>query len=514
MGLKFAQNPVLANSTPSATLEAASKGYVDTQVAAGASGLGGWVDCSAMTTAAAINAAADPAVCGANATIWLGPGTIDINATLIVYGGQTWLGAGGRGIHTTLRAVSGLGAGLPIMAADGWYNNATDADEPVTIRGILFDLNGQTGRHGLVIYNFWSWVDDCQFSNHSGTGIAGLHPTDLARNGTTQSTNSHSENRYTACRFDDGLLGAMGIWSETVNSISNQDGHLTDCFFAGQSGASILIERAAGWTIQNNHLYGCGDNAIDLNRCYATKVIGNYVEDFGDNNVTTGPTGGYYSGISMSQVLDGKPSICALNTVEVKAAATPAYNQLRGISARAGSGQNDARLNVVGNAVTLSGVATNTRAYYFGEGADTGRTLNLMFSGNLGDPRGSFPTYIDRAQATVRMIKDPPFVRSYTGVTGTITIDSEFETIQDFTCTGAVTVNPPSALPTNREPLRLQFYCPTTGRTITFNASIRLSTGITSRAFAVPANESLFLALEYSDLLTDWIITAATISAN
>jgi hypothetical protein len=507
---KFSANPLLANSAPSTALEAASKGYVDSV----AGKLGGWVDCSAMTTASAINAAADPAVCGTNATIWLGPNTKTIDATLIVYPGQTWLGGGGRETHTILSAGASLGAGLPIMASAGWYNNGASADAGVLIRGILFDLNGRTNRHGLIIYNYWSWVDDCQFTGHSGTGIAGLHPTDKARNGTTISSNSHSENRYTACRFDNGLLGAMGIWSETNNGISNQDAHLSDCFFSGQTGYAVKVDRAAGWTIENNHLYGCGDNAFDLTNCYATKVIGNYIEDYGQNNVTTGPTGGYYSGINMATILDGKPSICALNTIEQKSPTTPAYNSSRGITARAGSGQNDARLVLIGNTISLAGSATVTEGLHLGEGADTGRTLNLMMAGNQLDPWGSFATPVNKANTTVRIKKDYTPVRAYTGVTGTITLDNEFEMVQNFTCTGDVTANLPGSNVNARdgEPMQLRFLASGAQRIITLNASAALSTGITSRAFTVPSGKVLFLALEWSSLLTAYVITAATIS--
>jgi hypothetical protein len=513
MPLKFAQNPVLANSTPSAVLEAASKGYVDGKAVP----LGSYVDCSAMTTAAAINAAADPASAGTNATIWLGPGTKTIDATLIVYPGQTWLGAGGRGVHTVLSAGASLGAGLPIMASNGWYNNGASADSGVVIRGIEFDLNGRTNRHGLVLYNYWSWVDDCQFTGHSGTNIAGLHPTDKARNGTTISSNSHSENRYTACRFDNGLLGAMGIWSETNNGISNQDAHLSDCFFAGQTGAAIKVDRAAGWTIENNHLYGCGDNAMELANCYATKIIGNYIEDFGQNNVTTGPTGGYYAGINMATILDGKPSICALNTVEQKSPVTPAYNSSRGIAARAGSAQNDARLVLIGNSVSLAGSATVTEGFHLGEAADTGRTLNLVMSGNQLDPYGSFAQPVNKANATVRIKKDAPGVRSYAAVSGTVTLDNEFEMVQNFTCTGNVTsVDPPASNVNARdgEPFQLRFLASGGTRTVTFNASMRTSTGVTRGPYSIASGEILAVAIEYSSLVTDYIITAATISAN
>lgn len=471
--------------------------------------LGGWVDCSEMTTATAINAAANPSACGANATIWLGPGTKVIDAPLLVWEGQTWLGAGGREVHTTLQAGSGLGAGLPIMCAEGWYNNAGDADTGVQIRGIRFDCNAKTGRPGLIVYNYWSWFDDLQFVNGDGA-TAHLLVTDVNR-GATNSSNSHSENRFTGLRFDTSTGGCDHFKTVTANGISNQDGHLSDSFFAGSSGMAITIARAAGWTVQNNHIYACGENAIDLNNCYATKCINNYVEDFGKNNNTTGPTGGYYAGISMS-VLDGKPSVCALNSIEQKSPTTPAYNSSRGISARAGSGQNDARLAIVGNTISLSGSATNTEGFHLGEGGDTGRTLNLVMSGNQLDPWGSFAQPVNKANSTVRIKKDYTPVRAYTGVTGTITLDNEFEMAQNFTCTGDVTVNLPGSNVNARdgEPMQLRFLASGAQRTITLNASVVLSTGLASRAFIVPSGKVLAVALEWMSLLGAYVLVAAT----
>lgn len=478
--------------------------------------LGGWVDCSQLTTAAAINAAANPAVAGDNATIWLGPRAtpLVVDETLIVWGGQTWLGAGGRELHTTLQAGPSLPAGHPIMAAEGWFNDAPDADEPITVRGIKFDLNGMTGRSGLIIYNFWSWVDDCQFSDADGAEVANLLQTDVSRNGTV-SANSHSENRYTGLRFDGSFNGARHFYSVTTNGISNQDGHIADSFFAGSSGPAIHITRAAGWSVENNHLYGVGDNAIYLQNCYATKVLSNYIEDFGRNNVTTGMTNGYYSGIGMS-ILDGKPSIVALNTVSlVEPDPAPLYNRATCIGVRAGVGQMDARVVVMGNALALDGdaVGTNSEAFRIGEGGDTGRLLHVTFEGNQIDPRGGFASQIFRSNSTTRIIKDPVMVRSFTGVTGAVTLDAEFETVQNYTCTGDVTVSPPTTLHSDREPIRLAFLASGGARNITFAGTIRTSTGITSRTFAVPSGQILLAAIEYSSLVGAYTLTAATVSA-
>jgi parallel beta-helix repeat protein len=476
---------------------------------------GGVIDCSAMTTAAEVNAAANPATAGPNATIWLGPRDtpLDVTEPLIVHGGQTWLGAGGRELHTTVRAAVGLGAGLPIMCSEGWFNDADDADEPIIVRGIRFDLNGLTDRCGLIVYNFWSWVDDCQFSDADGD-CANLLVTDSSRDGSA-SANSHSENRFTALRFDGSFNGARHLYSVTTNGLSNQDGHLADSFFAGSDGPAIHITRAAGWTVENNHLYGCGDNAIYLQNCYATKVINNYIEDFGRNNVTTGPTNGYYSAIGAS-ILDGKPSIIALNTVSLVEPDDPvAWNRATCIGVRAGTGQLDARITLVGNTIAAdgaTGVVTNSEAFRIGEGGDTGRLLSVTWAGNQITPRAQFASVIFRSNSTTRIVRDPPWVRSYSGVIGAITLDAGFESLQNFTCVGDVTVSPPTTLVVDRDVLRLAFLAFGGDSDIEFASSILTSTGL-GLSYTVPAGEVLLAAVEYSVLVGAWVLTAATVSA-
>lgn len=476
--------------------------------------MGGWVDCSAMTTVTEINAAAAAAPAGS--TIWLGPrpasSPLVVDATLIVQERQRWLGAGGRNGLTVLEAAAGLGSGLPMMASIGWYNNAPDADEGIWIEGIKFDLNAKTGRHGLVVYNFWSSFTDLHFVDGDGSASHALHVTDRARDTTTISSNSHSENRFWALRFDNTTGGAAQFYAESNNNISNQDGHLTDSFFAGADGPCVFIGRAAGWTVENNHLYGVGTNGIDLLNCYATKCIGNYVKDFGTNNVAAA----FYSGISMT-MLSGKPSICANNSVTLDEPTTALYTRAVCISVRAGSAQTDARVAVVGNAVSIEvDDLLASEAFRIGEAGDTGRTLYFSFVGNLLNDRDNFVSQIFRSNGSTRQMKDAPGVRAYTGVTGTHTLDNECEMIQNFTVTGNVEIDPPASNVHARdgEPFQLCFLASGGTRTITFDATMRTSTGVTRGPHSVASGEVLRAAVEWSSLVTDYIITAVTVSAN
>lgn len=479
---------------------------------------GGWVDCSGMTTAAEVNAAAAAAAAGS--TIWLGarPASAPLvcNETLIVRPFQRWLGAGGRQMLTVIQAGASLPAGAPLMAALGWTTSGNVADDPIHVSGIHFDLAGRTGRHGLVVFNFWSHFEDLQFAGVTGSTACCIRVTDRASDG-SDSSNSHSENTFVRIRVNGTSGGAHGFWAESNNGLSNQDGHLVDSFFAGVTGYACYIGRAAGWTVENNHFYGTGENAIELGACYATKVIGNYVEDFGANNATTGPVSGYYTGINMT-FLDGRGSVLANNSVSLLQP-TPTWsgNRLVAIGLRAGSGQLDAAVVVSGNNVTHANPAASgatTQAFRVGEGGDSGRMLHVRWAGNGIHPRAEFTTPIDRHEPTTRVWStDEPFARAYSGVTGTWTLDA-YECTRRVT--GTLTGDTTLAAPTNGSDgveIQLVLWASGAQRILTFDAGLERLGGVLA-SYTIPSGRKARVSLRCStvDGTTDWIVEAAGVT--
>lgn len=350
---------------------------------------------------AAINASA------AGFTVWFPGGTYRVSSTIRLAPRRRYVGAGGRAGLSTIKAAAGLTGGA-VMAAVGWYNNATLCDEPIVVDGLQIDGSSVAGAHGLVIYNFWSRVHDVQVINISGAAAAAILATDVGRNGTTVTTNSHSENTFERIRISGTTNYADGFRQVSNNGISNQDGHLVDSFFADVAGHAVRMGRAAGWTIENNHFYGIGLCAMFLVSCYATKVIGNYIEDFGRSNSASDSTGGYYAGISFETVLNDRASVLANNTVSVVQYGT-AGNRWVCYALRAGSGQTRARIVMTGNTATWAGTppATNKSwAYKFGEGGDSGRTLFVESAANQIDTSTAWQTTRFIHTATVQM-SDP-----------------------------------------------------------------------------------------------------------
>lgn len=475
--------------------------------------------------------------------VWFGSGTYLISNTLVLRQRRAYVGAGGRSMLTTILAHLNL-SGKPMLAAEGWVDNAADADDPIIVKGLHLNGDSVTGCHGLVVYNFWSHFEDIQVGNLDGSGTWGILATDLGSDGETVTSNSHSENTFVRCRFYDFTNEAGGFHAESNNGLSNQDGHLTDSFFGGLTGYGIQIGRAAGWTIENNHLYAIGFDAINLGNCYATKVIGNYVEDFGGQNEASpgAPTFGFYNGIALTSVLDTRASIVANNTVSSLQPDEPEGNRFTCYYARAGSGQEKANVVFSGNSAVFarndypggdSGPAVKrTVGAQFGEAGDTGRMLYVRWAGNQFD--GANLSWFQAVSQvnfdTVTVLQDATLdtatlrlPASYLPrVLGQISASSGSGTVAvnaagganliNFTATGDVTFQVPTG---GQDRLVLRFAVLASGgtRNVSFASGYRLSTGLSSRTFAVPSGEVLIAAAERVDLASAWVLTAATVSA-
>lgn len=467
-------------------------GIVDV-TAAGAAGDGVTDD------TAAIQAAIDGSATGA--VVWFPPGTYLVSASLRLSPYRAYVGAGGRAQLSRIEAAAGHTGGA-VLAARGWWDNATLCDNPIRVEGLLLNAAGVPGLHGMVVYNFWSHIEDVQVSNVDGPDAVGILATDRASNGTTITTNSHSENTFVRCRFYDFTDRATGFKAESNNGESNQDGHLLDGFYASIDGHAVRITRAAGWSIENNHFYGIGYNAISLDNCYATKVMRNYVEDFGradGANNGAAPTYGYFSGIAMNTVLDTRASIISENTVSVLQPSDPAGNRWTCFAARAGWGQFLANVVLVGNtAVFASNSAPNTSrswAYRLGEGEDPvqgetpARMLNVEWSGNQTQD-------VTWWQGTREVFDN------------TVTVTEDGVRVLRRRMTANWTV----PLPAAGARVRIEAQASGAARTVTIPASVRTSTGITERSYPVPSGQVFYGLLEWSSLAGAYVLAAATVS--
>ena len=277
--------------------------------------------------------------------------------------------------------VSGL------FVPSSWHNNSATCAHPVKFENLCFDVNvannpGTTAA-GLLTMNFWTWIKNNVFKNGGNKGY-GLYLADKTRNDVSI-TNSCSEAHIYENRFEN----CKGFFAQCTDEIANLDGVLFENKFAEIYGTAILVQRAAGWAIELNHIYGGSGfgNAIDLGNCFATQVIGNYIEDFG----ALGASGQWYNGISATCLNDWGTRIIGNHIASPEVAGS--YQEY--ITVRAGSGQTTASAVVEGNTLFGKGGANATGIVLAN---DSGGTLRYVRKNNnlYGFAGGKF-VYVDVA---------------------------------------------------------------------------------------------------------------------
>jgi hypothetical protein len=245
-------------------------------------------------------------------------------------------------------------------------------------------------------------------------------------------------------------------------------------------------------------------------------VIGNYVEDFGGQDAANpgAPTYGYYNGIALETVLDTRATVVVGNTVSTAQPLAPTGNRWVCFYARAGSGQLKANAVFSGNtAVWARGTAPTTSksdAFRFGEGGDTGRMLNVEWSGNQIE-NSTYWVNTRKVYVATVTVKDPTNNVRSAGSGTSLSIDASIgSTSVDYTATGNAAVNVPTN-GQNGQVVQLAILASGAARTITFDAGIDRLTGI-SASYTPASGKLLRAALRYSTLTGKWTVEAAAVT--
>jgi hypothetical protein len=286
----------------------------------------------------AIQAALNAALTGG--IIFFPAGTYIITASLLFPGNIKIFGSGDSDSGTVIKVKTGTALTTPVLCSADWYNNTATCGYPVHIADIAIDGNSATSgasAHGFVAMNFWSSFDNIFVNNVSGDGFLFSAQ---SRNG-THISNTCVEAKIR--RVQVRTSGGDGIHIKDNGSGLNSctDGWLADCIVTSAGAKGINVEMGPGWHISGNHVYGTVTDAISVNKCYATRVHGNYIDGFGSGSST------YIAGIGMA-CLDGRGSSCIGNHIgfEGGSATGPYY----GI-AITGAGSASATCVVIGNTV-------------------------------------------------------------------------------------------------------------------------------------------------------------------
>lgn len=263
-----------------------------------------------------------------------------VSASLTFPGNIAIIGTGDAIGGTIIRVKSGANLTTPVLASADWYNNSTTCGNPIAIKDIKIDANSSTSgtsAHGIVSMNYWSIIERCFVTGVTGDG---LRITANSQNG-THITNTCVEAKL--IRIEARSTGGSGIRVYDTGSPLNSytDGFMESCIVNNAGTYGILVDMAPGWYLSGNHVYGTGVDGINLAKCYATRVIGNYVDGFASGSST------YVSGIHMD-CIDGRGSVCSGNIVSFESgSATGPY---QGFSIR-GNGSATSICHVYGNHV-------------------------------------------------------------------------------------------------------------------------------------------------------------------
>jgi hypothetical protein len=273
-----------------------------------------------------------------------------VSASLLYPGNVRITGADDSDGGTVLKVKNGTALTTPVLCSSAWFNNSATAGNTVEISDIQIDGNSAmsgSGAHGFVAMNFWSSFDRMTIKNVAG---AGFLFTASSQNG-THISNTCVEAKIR--RIQVRTCGGHGI--SVIDSAtpltSCTDGFIEDCLITGVGGRAINLNRSAGWLIQGNHVYDSVTDAIKLDGCYGTRVIGNYIDGFGAGGSS------FIAGILMN-ILDGRGSCCIGNHVGFEGSAA---TNLFGININ-GNGSGDAVAICMGNTVT-GGSQTGSKGY-------------------------------------------------------------------------------------------------------------------------------------------------------
>jgi hypothetical protein len=335
----------------------ATTAFVAAAVAAGGSGSGVFVNVKASgavkgdgTTddTTALNTVLNAAPVGS--TVFFPAGIYLISAPIVYKSGVNYLGGGVAmtGAGATIKLKNGVNltnaAGLTGMfVPDVWSSNATLSGAPVIIENLAFDGNKDNNTTstacGVILMNYWSRLQDLYIFD---TPKHGIELTDTTVNGTNVITNSASENRIVACKITSP--NGNGINQTNNNEGANLDGFIQGCTLVDTVGAGIQFERSPGWLVESNHFYGIGTYAIEMGFAFATRVVDNYIEDFGNKNDASQ----WYWGIGVNVLGDRGAHVTGniISCAEPNAVTSTTYYYIR---VNAASGETTCRAVVANN---------------------------------------------------------------------------------------------------------------------------------------------------------------------
>jgi len=224
-----------------------------------------------------------------------------------------------------------------------------------------------TSAHGLVLMNYWSSVRDVTIDGATGHNyLLTAHAKD-----TDHILNTCVEVKFIRC--ESRSAGQHGFYVEDdgtgINSCT--DGWMVDCISADSGLDDFRCLMAPGWKFRGNHSYGAARYGLYADKCYGTRVHGNYCEA---EQLTVEYDSCLYMGM-----LDGRGSSCIGNHVAFEDAVG---DNRRGIQLT-GRGSAISQVTSVGNTVNGGGQTGSIGFVYEAQGSQIGNVYTVSVAGNF-----------------------------------------------------------------------------------------------------------------------------------
>jgi hypothetical protein len=290
-------------------------------------------------------------------TILFPAGTYLISSEIVLKPNRTYTGLNYN--KTIIKQKDSSNLTYAMIVSEKWDNNDTTADDPVVIRDIFLDGNkaNNTGTaDGIRLMNYRSLIDNVFVYQTDGYGI---RFTDQNKAGTNIAGTAVENKIYRNYVIQ---TGKAGIYVDGNVGILT-DGYCVDNIVGNPVEEGIYINKAAGWIIKGNHVYGPEKHGIIAANGGNTIVSGNAVQDWGISVSTS-----TYYGIYADTITDLWSTTVTGNNLQVTDANSVAGTTYEGIRVGFGTGVSTGKVSVKANDIQLSTDVNGTGISIIGNG--------------------------------------------------------------------------------------------------------------------------------------------------
>lgn len=223
-----------------------------------------------------------------------------VGTTIQLRGKRTYYGTNG----STVKMAEGASL-VAVMASQAWLTDEATSGDPINIFNLTVDGNylGNLSGHGIVLMNFNSVIRECTVENCYDNNIM---LSSIGRSGSSIS-NTCVENRIESCKIGTSL--GYGIYCHDTDG-KLIDGYIDSCIVNNTKLDAIHIDRGTGFFVSRNYCYGNLSGGITIKNCYNTFIIGNKIDDYGQDNVGSG----FVAGIDAT-IIGPRPTIISGNII-------------------------------------------------------------------------------------------------------------------------------------------------------------------------------------------------------